>query len=80
MGPYPGDVADVLILKKKKGVHQGVVQQIETLSPDRTNPVCEHFDDCGGCKWQHLDYQAQLKHKQQIVIDAMPSNCKNAGG
>lgn len=70
-GAVPGDVADVLILRKKKGVHHGVVQQINIWSADRTDPPCEHFDDCGGCKWQHLNYKAQLQHKQQIVADVM---------
>ena len=46
----PGDVADVLVLRKRKGTFQGVAQQISTYSPDRVDPVCEHFGVCGGCK------------------------------
>lgn len=67
----PGDIADVLVLRKRKGTFQGVAQQIHTYSPDRVEPVCEHFGVCGGCKWQHLSYEAQLRHKQQVVEDAM---------
>ncbi|NRB50935.1 MAG: 23S rRNA (uracil(1939)-C(5))-methyltransferase RlmD [Saprospiraceae bacterium] len=67
----PGDVADVLVLRKRKGTFQGVAQQISTYSPDRVDPVCEHFGVCGGCKWQHLSYEAQLRHKQKVVEDAM---------
>lgn len=67
----PGDVADVLVLRKRKGTFQGVAQEIHTYSPDRVEPVCEHFGVCGGCKWQHLSYEAQLRHKQTVVEDAM---------
>jgi 23S rRNA (uracil1939-C5)-methyltransferase len=35
------------------------------------DPPCIHFRDCGGCKWQHFDYQAQINHKEQVVRDAM---------
>lgn len=70
-GAVPGDVVDVLVLRKKKSFGQGVVKQFRSYSEDRVTPFCQHFDDCGGCKWQHLQYDAQLKHKQQTVIDAM---------
>jgi 23S rRNA (uracil1939-C5)-methyltransferase len=67
----PGDVVDSLILRNKKGVPFGIVSKYKAYSPDRIKPICEHFGVCGGCKWQNLDYQAQLKHKTQTVIDAM---------
>ncbi|MEZ5041116.1 MAG: 23S rRNA (uracil(1939)-C(5))-methyltransferase RlmD [Saprospiraceae bacterium] len=70
-GVVPGDVADVLIMKKRKGTFQGIVQHIQTYSADRVEPFCTHFGVCGGCRWQHLDYAAQLRHKQKIVVDAM---------
>lgn len=70
-GAVPGDVADVFIQKKKSGFAEGVADRIVTPSPDRVEPFCEHFSVCGGCKWQNLDYQAQLRHKQQVVEDAL---------
>lgn len=75
-GAVPGDVVDVLVLRKKKSFRQAVVTDYVSLSPDRIDPVCEHFGECGGCKWQHLDYEAQLRHKQQTVIDAMTKIAK----
>ena len=70
-GAVPGDVADVFIQKKKSGFAEGVAERIVTPSPDRVEPFCEHFSVCGGCKWQNLDYEAQLRHKQQVVEDAL---------
>lgn len=69
-GAVPGDVADVLVQSRKAGQLQGKVDKLLVPSPDRREPVCEHFGVCGGCKWQHLDYQAQLRHKQQAVEEA----------
>ncbi|HKR04327.1 MAG TPA: 23S rRNA (uracil(1939)-C(5))-methyltransferase RlmD [Bacteroidia bacterium] len=67
----PGDVVDVLITKKKKSYLEGKVISIKTFSQLRTEPFCEHFGTCGGCKWQHLDYDAQLQFKQKQVDDAL---------
>ncbi|HMX40714.1 MAG TPA: 23S rRNA (uracil(1939)-C(5))-methyltransferase RlmD [Saprospiraceae bacterium] len=70
-GAVPGDVADVRIQKKKGGFAEGVAERIVSPSPDRREPFCQHFNICGGCKWQNLDYAAQLRHKQQVVEDAL---------
>ncbi len=67
----PGDVVDVLVYKKKKGFLLGVPQEIKQYSSDRVSPFCEHFEKCGGCKWQHLSYEAQARHKQLTVDNAM---------
>lgn len=67
----PGDVVDVLVLRKKKSMSQAIVQNYRHLSEDRVTPLCDHFGTCGGCKWQNLDYQAQLKQKEQIVRDCV---------
>jgi 23S rRNA (uracil1939-C5)-methyltransferase len=45
------------------------VVRFHTYSPQRETPFCEHFGVCGGCKWQHLPYEEQLKYKHQQVID-----------
>lgn len=70
-GVAPGDVADVHIYKRRKGVLWGNPKHFHTLSPDRVSPFCQHFAVCGGCKWQHIDYAAQLRHKEQGVHDAI---------
>ncbi|HMQ59250.1 MAG TPA: 23S rRNA (uracil(1939)-C(5))-methyltransferase RlmD [Flavilitoribacter sp.] len=69
-GAAPGDVADVLV-RPKKGFLEGRIQQIHTYAPDRTEPFCRHFEICGGCRWQHITYDAQLKHKQSVVENAL---------
>lgn len=65
----PGDVADIRITRKKKSYMEGYPVLYHELSERRTEPFCEHFGVCGGCKWQHLDYDAQLEYKHQQVID-----------
>ena len=65
----PGDVVDVLAYKARKNFLQGRPTTFHHLSEVRVEPVCDHFGTCGGCKWQHVSYEAQLHHKQQIVSD-----------
>jgi 23S rRNA (uracil1939-C5)-methyltransferase len=68
-GGAPGDTVSVELTKIKTSFLEGRVKQILSPSPDRVDPVCQHFGFCGGCKWQHLRYKTQLKYKQQQVID-----------
>src|SRR5262245_4041730 len=70
-GAVPGDVADVEIRYKKKKFAEARLQKLRIPSPDRVEPFCEHFGVCGGCKWQHLSYPAQLAFKQKQVSDAL---------
>lgn len=65
----PGDVVDLQVYKKKKNCFDGKITNIRKFSDKRVQPVCEHFGLCGGCKWQHLDYQWQLFYKQKQVKD-----------
>lgn len=71
--PYgaPGDIADIKIDKKKRSFAEGHIERMISPSPQRCEPRCRHFGICGGCKWQHLPYQAQLDFKQQQVEDAL---------
>ena len=64
----PGDIVDVQTGKKRKAYFEGKVVNYRQYSTDRVQPVCKHFDDCGGCKWQHMHYEAQLKYKEQSVL------------
>ncbi|MBL1409658.1 23S rRNA (uracil(1939)-C(5))-methyltransferase RlmD [Sphingobacterium faecale] len=67
----PGDVVNVELQRKKKSFAEGRVTEIVSASPYRTDPFCPHFGVCGGCKWQHMSYDAQLKFKQQSVDNAL---------
>ena len=72
----PGDVVDIRTFKKRKGFFEWRVERCHQKSEDRTTPVCEHFGTCGGCKWQHMQYSAQLKFKEKEVSE----NLKRIGG
>ena len=67
----PGDVVDVRLRKKKKSYAEGTVLRLVEAGPVRIAPICGHFTVCGGCRWQHLPYDFQLKCKQQQVVDAL---------
>lgn len=67
-GAIPGDTVSVQTFKKRKGYYEGRVQELLKPSPDRVEPKCVHFGTCGGCKWQHMDYRAQLRYKQEEVV------------
>ena len=68
-GAIPGDVCDVQIFKKRRKYLIGKVEKIRKLSEHRTEAKCEHFGICGGCKWQHMKYDAQLKFKENKVME-----------
>lgn len=68
-GVAPGDVVDLRITNKKKQYREAVAEHVHERSAVRTVPFCEHFGTCGGCKWQHIRYDAQLRFKHQQVVD-----------
>lgn len=67
----PGDIVDVELMRKKKSFGEGRIQTLKKASEHRVEPFCEHFGVCGGCKWQHMTYDAQLLFKQQSVENAL---------
>ena len=67
----PGDIADVKIDRKKRSYAEGHIERLTQPSPIRVEAKCEHFTLCGGCRWQHLPYEFQLKCKQKQVEDAL---------
>lgn len=69
--PYvvPGDVVDLQVKRKKNHYAEAVAVKFHEKSPLRTEPFCSHFGVCGGCKWQCLSYEKQLKYKQKQVFD-----------
>ncbi|WP_121665827.1 23S rRNA (uracil(1939)-C(5))-methyltransferase RlmD [Mesonia aquimarina] len=71
----PGDVADIQTFQKRKSYYKGSAVNFVSYSDKRTEPVCEHFGTCGGCKWQNMDYKYQLQYKQ----DEIENNLKRLG-
>ena len=67
----PGDIVDVELLRKKKNLVEGKVTAVKTPSPHRVEPFCPHFGVCGGCKWQHMNYDAQLHFKEKYVSNVL---------
>lgn len=69
--PYcvPGDVVDLQVTKKKHSFMEARVERLVKPSEHRCEPVCKHYGECGGCKWQILPYEDQLRYKQQQIID-----------
>ncbi|MEC3908582.1 23S rRNA (uracil(1939)-C(5))-methyltransferase RlmD [Tamlana sp. 2201CG12-4] len=65
----PGDIVDVQTFKKRKAYYEGKATVFHKLSDKRTEPVCEHFGTCGGCKWQNMAYEHQLFYKQKEVTN-----------
>lgn len=65
----PGDVVDVRVTRKKPSFMEATPVKFHSYSKDRIEPFCEHFGTCGGCKWQHIPYEIQLKYKHQQVVD-----------
>lgn len=65
----PGDVVDVQTFKKRKAYYEGKAIHFHEYSEHRTEPVCEHFGVCGGCKWQNMKYSQQLYYKQNEVYN-----------
>ena len=67
----PGDVVDLQIKRKKHSYAEAEVIKFHKLSDVRAVPFCEHFGICGGCKWQNLPYEEQIKAKQKQVSDQL---------
>ncbi len=75
-GGAPGDTVDAQVTKIKSSFLEAKVTHIRTFSPDRAEPFCIHFGLCGGCSWQHINYETQLVYKQKQVVD----NLERIGG
>lgn len=73
----PEDVVDIRITKVRKNACEATVTQFHAQSKQRITPLCAHFGICGGCKWQHLQYSAQLHEKQRFVQHAFEKNIPN---
>ncbi len=65
----PGDIVDIQTGRKRKSYYEGKAVKFHKLSDKRTEPVCDYFGVCGGCKWQNMKYEAQLAFKQNEVTN-----------
>ena len=67
----PGDRVSLRITAQKKSYSTASINEVIIPSPARTNPLCSIFGLCGGCNWQHIDYQAQIEHKRNILSETL---------
>lgn len=73
----PGDVIDIQLTRKKHSYAEGKAVFFHEYSPRRAEPFCEHFGVCGGCKWQHLPYEEQIRYKHKQVIDNLTGSVRS---
>jgi 23S rRNA (uracil1939-C5)-methyltransferase len=78
-GTAPGDVADIRITEDRK--HYAVGELVSLIEPgqSRTTPPCPYAGRCGGCSWQHIDYETQLSSKEKNVADALARTAQLSG-
>ncbi len=67
----PGDVVNVKLVRSKSSYAEAKVVEVVQPSAVRAEPFCSHFGYCGGCAWQHINYEVQLRYKQQQVLDSL---------
>ncbi|MFT5515978.1 MAG: 23S rRNA (uracil1939-C5)-methyltransferase [Rhodothermales bacterium] len=70
-GGVPGDRVKATLVRKRKSFGEARIDEILEPSELRTEPRCRYFGACGGCKWQHVSYEAQLEAKRQSVEEAL---------
>jgi tRNA/tmRNA/rRNA uracil-C5-methylase (TrmA/RlmC/RlmD family) len=67
----PGETVEVELTEVKKNFARASLVRVVTPSPDRTDPVCRHYGDCGGCQYQHLKYEAQTRIKHDQILNLL---------
>lgn len=67
----PGEEVTYALERRKQGFRSGKVVEVIVPSPSRIDPFCSHYGECGGCTWQHIDYQQQLALKRTILCNAL---------
>jgi len=72
----PGERVLINIRRRKKGVLEAGLLRVITPSPDRITPICKGEEECTGSTWPYIAYQAQLRYKQDILLD----NLRRIGG
>ena len=77
-GVLPGEVVDVAITRQKRSHAFARVTAWHAQSDERREPFCSHFADCGGCTWQYLPYEGQLRYKERLAISGSPCPCPSS--
>lgn len=75
-GGAPGDTVTAQVTKIRSSFLEGIVKEVVIPSMQRSDAFCSHFGTCGGCTWQHIQYETQLFYKQKQVVD----NLERIGG
>ena len=70
-GALPGEKVTFIYTSKSRNHDEGKIESVIEASPDRVEPKCAHYDVCGGCSLQHLSSEAQIKYKQQSMLDGL---------
>ena len=70
-GALPGEQVRVAVVRQRRRFDEGRTVEVLRASPERVSPRCPHFGVCGGCTLQHLDADAQRRHKQADVLDKL---------
>ncbi len=70
-GAIPGETVVAEVVEKKKDYRVARVKNIITVSPDRITPPCPVFDICGGCHYQYISYERQVRIKEEITLDCL---------
>ena len=64
-----GETVEAEITEVKKNFARAKLLRVETASPERVTPQCDYFGKCGGCQYQHMAYEAQLRMKRKQIVD-----------
>jgi 23S rRNA (uracil1939-C5)-methyltransferase len=67
----PGEKARIRLLEEKRGFARGKLIEVLEASPERIEPRCAHFTQCGGCHYQHIPYELQIQAKAEILKDQL---------
>jgi 23S rRNA (uracil1939-C5)-methyltransferase len=67
----PGDILEVSVIEKKKNFARAEIKSVLRPGPSRIQAPCAYFESCGGCNWQHISYEEQLKQKQNIIQEQL---------
>src|SRR5659263_433880 len=70
-GAVPGDRVRAVVTRVRRSFAEARVKELLNQSPERVEPKCRHFGVCGGCSWQTLSYDAQLRYKQSQVTECL---------
>ena len=72
----PGEQIEASVVESRPGFVRAKLDKVITPSPERVDPGCSYFGDCGGCHYQHIDYAAQLRYKAEILRETLRRTAK----